>query len=319
MNKPKIEITPPDISPYQQGNTGITFVTTFDSGVEGPHVMINALTHGNELCGAHTLKFLFDHEVRPIRGKLTLGFANYRAFQSFNPESPYTSRFVNEDFNRLWRDEVLGSDRSSWELTRAREYNPLIREVDHLLDLHSMHLAAPPLLITGLQEKSVALAVSLGYPAHVVIDEGHQAGKRMRDYNEFDDPASHKTAMLVECGQHWAKSSVEASLITTLRFLEVYQMVDPAFVASHLPDHDAKPQIFIEVSEAITINSSDFRFQDNYNGQEIIPEKGTLIAIDGGKEIRTPYEDCVLIMPTPNSKFIPGNTAVRLGRIRERR
>ncbi|HEY1506592.1 MAG TPA: peptidase M14, partial [Stellaceae bacterium] len=40
--------------------------------------------------------------------------------------------------------------------------------------------------------------------------------------------------------------------------------------------------------------------------------KGTVIARDGGKEIRTPYDDCVLIMPS--RRFARGQTAVRLGR-----
>ncbi len=50
-----IELIAPDISAYRAGNTGIDYVTTFDSGNAGPHVMISAVTHGNELCGAITL------------------------------------------------------------------------------------------------------------------------------------------------------------------------------------------------------------------------------------------------------------------------
>ncbi|MBR82548.1 MAG: succinylglutamate desuccinylase, partial [Magnetovibrio sp.] len=46
-----IEIEPVDISAYKVGNTGVPYVTTFDSGTPGPHVMVMALTHGNELCG----------------------------------------------------------------------------------------------------------------------------------------------------------------------------------------------------------------------------------------------------------------------------
>lgn len=46
-----IEIEFPDIARHAPGNTGIDYVRTFDSGVAGPHVMINALTHGNEVCG----------------------------------------------------------------------------------------------------------------------------------------------------------------------------------------------------------------------------------------------------------------------------
>jgi predicted deacylase len=51
----KVELTPPDIEPYRAGNTGIDYVTTFDSGIAGPHVLVTALTHGNEICGAVAL------------------------------------------------------------------------------------------------------------------------------------------------------------------------------------------------------------------------------------------------------------------------
>ena len=52
---PKVELIAPDISAYQLGNTGVEYITTFDSGKPGPHVMINAITHGNEICGAITI------------------------------------------------------------------------------------------------------------------------------------------------------------------------------------------------------------------------------------------------------------------------
>jgi len=52
MENYPIEVEFPDISAHEQSSTGIAYVHTFDSGVAGPHVMVNALTHGNEVCGA---------------------------------------------------------------------------------------------------------------------------------------------------------------------------------------------------------------------------------------------------------------------------
>ena len=72
----RIELTPPDISSYEAGNTGTPYVTTFDSGKPGPHVLVQALTHGNELCGAIALDYLFREGVRPVAGRLTFIFAN---------------------------------------------------------------------------------------------------------------------------------------------------------------------------------------------------------------------------------------------------
>ena len=74
-----IEVTAPDIAPYRAGNTGVDYVTTFDSGKPGPHAMVNGVTHGNEICGAIALDHLFRHDIRPVRGKLTLAFVNHAA------------------------------------------------------------------------------------------------------------------------------------------------------------------------------------------------------------------------------------------------
>jgi len=116
-----VELIAPDISSYRDGNTGIDYVTTFDSGKAGPHVMISAVTHGNELCGAITLDYLFQQNVRPISGKLSFAFNNYRAFLDFDPKYPLISRFVDQDFNRLWSPDILDSEQTSSELERARQ------------------------------------------------------------------------------------------------------------------------------------------------------------------------------------------------------
>ena len=60
-----------------QGNTGIDYVHRFESGRPGPHVMINALTHGNEFCGMVAACHLLDTGVRPLIG--THDFSTFRA------------------------------------------------------------------------------------------------------------------------------------------------------------------------------------------------------------------------------------------------
>jgi hypothetical protein len=44
---PLIEIEPPDLSPYRAGNIGVDYVWSFAGAEPGPHVILNALTHGN--------------------------------------------------------------------------------------------------------------------------------------------------------------------------------------------------------------------------------------------------------------------------------
>ena len=307
-----VELEAVDIGPYKNGNTGIDYVTTFDSGEPGPHVMVNAVVHGNELCGAITLDFLFRNEVRPMRGKLTLSFANHEAYNRFNPADPGASRYVDEDFNRLWTADVLDGERDTAELRRARQFRPAVDAADYLLDIHSMQHRTPPIMICGPLEKGRQLARDIGAPVHVVSDEGHAAGKRMRDYAGFGDPESPKNALLVECGQHWEKSSADVAKDVTLRFLRHYHVIDPGFAVDHLSPEPLEPQKMIEVSEPVTIKTDEFRFADDYIGLEVIAEAGTVIGWDGDEEIRTPYDDCVLVMPS--RRLRKGESAVRLGR-----
>ena len=116
---PKVELVPPDIEPYRGGNTGIEYVTSFAAAARGPDVLVMGLTHGNEICGAIALDRLFRAGVRPRRGRLSLAFNNVAAYHEFDPRYPIASRYVDEDFNRLWASEVLDAPRESAELRRA--------------------------------------------------------------------------------------------------------------------------------------------------------------------------------------------------------
>jgi predicted deacylase len=312
MAKPAVEIAAPDLGPHRRGNGDIQGVTTLDSGKPGPHVVITALVHGNELCGAWTLLRLLDREIRPTHGRLSLAFVNLAAFDAFDPDNPKSSRYLDEDLNRVWSPEVLGGPRRSRELERAREIRPLIERADFLLDIHSMQSAAPPLLLTGVTDKGRRLAAAMGFPGCVVADAGHRNGARIRDFGAFGDPDSPRTAVLVECGQHWARRSVAVAIATCRQFLAALEVVEPRLLERLGRAPAIKPQRVVEVTEAVTVAAGRFRFTREFQGLEVIPEAGTVIAYDGTLPIRTPYDQCVLIMPS--RRLAPGFTAVRLGR-----
>lgn len=306
-----VELAPVDITPYKTGNTGIDYVTTFDSGEPGFHVMISAVTHGNELCGAITLDHFFKNDVRPIAGKITLAFANYQAYQNFDVNDPSASRFVDEDMNRVWGNDVLGGARDTVETERARELLPLLDQADMLLDIHSMQHPTPALMLCGPLAKGQQLAKDLATPEYIVSDKGHAAGKRMRDYGEFGDPMSDKNALLLEAGQHWETSSKGVSIDTALRFLKLFGTIDmDTLMEDHLPLSD--DQALIEVTHPITITAEEFRWEQTYTGFECIETEGTILGWNDDEPVRTPYDDCILIMP--NRRLHKGQTAVRLGK-----
>jgi predicted deacylase len=313
MKKYRIEISPPDIAPYRNGNTGVDYVHVLDSGKPGPNVMVQALTHGNEFCGAIALDFLLKEKIRPAKGKLILAFANVAAFARFDFDDPDRSRYIDEDYNRVWADAVLGGTRDSAELRRARELRPFVDAADYLLDLHSMHEPCRPIMVCGMLDKGAEFARRVGVPADLLIDTGHPAGMRMRDRGGFGDPASPKNALLIECGQHWEKSSVDVAIDTTLRFLKTTGIVDAAWADPKLRVNLPEKQRVVRVTEPVVAETMKFRFAKSWKGLEVIEKAGTTVATDGDKTWRTPYDRCVLVMPSL-AHLKPGTTMVRLGR-----
>ncbi|MGX7000021.1 M14 family metallopeptidase [Caballeronia sp. KNU42] len=310
-----IEVTFPDISVHAESGSGIPYVHTFDSGAPGPHVMINALTHGNEVCGAIVVDALLHLKLRPRRGRLTLSFANVAAYASFDASKPDAARFVDQDFNRVWTSKVLDdTSHTSSELARAREMRPVIDTVDALLDLHSMHERSKPLIVAGPLDKGIDLSLRLGTPATVICDEGHPEGRRMRDYEGFGDAASPKNALLIECGQHWERSAVTVARDTTARFLLLSGVIDSEDLPSDWLSPLPQTMHVVRVTQPVVAQSMDFRFAAPYTGLEIFPEAGSLIGWSNGEPIHTPYDDCMLVMPSLR-QLRPGVTVVRLGKI----
>jgi predicted deacylase len=308
-----VELSAPDIAPYRKGNTGVDWVHRLESGRPGPVVGITAVVHGNEPCGAIAVDWLLREGVRPTTGTLLLAFANVEAYARFDPADPNATRWVDEDLNRVWSEDVLDGPRDSVELRRARELRPVIDQIDLLLDIHSMQHPTAPLMLAGPLPKGRALARAVGVPAVVVSDAGHAAGRRLRDYGGFADPASAKNALLVECGQHWEAEAGPRAIETALRFLVATGSIDSEAGAAFLASRPAPPpQRMIEVTEAVTIETDRFAFAEPYRGLETIEKAGTQIATDGGRAVCTPYDNCVLIMPS--KRLWPGQTAVRLGR-----
>ena len=75
-----IELTPPDLTPYRESNTSIPYVRAFPAATPGPHVMVMALTHGNEIAGAIALDRLIRRGIATVRGRLTIAFGNVANF-----------------------------------------------------------------------------------------------------------------------------------------------------------------------------------------------------------------------------------------------
>ncbi|MBB2155924.1 peptidase M14 [Gluconacetobacter diazotrophicus] len=302
-----VNIAPPDLSPWLMDHGGIPGIIHREGAQPGPHVVLTSLIHGNEYAGAVVLDRLLREDIRPARGRLSLVFANPQAFARFDPDNPVASRFVEEDMNRLWCRQVLSGPRRSVELDRARAILPVIESADILMDLHSMLWPGTPLILAGRMESGRRLAAMIGDPRLIVSDHGHQSGPRLIDFERFSAPGSPAAACLLEAGAHWNKDTVEAT-DHAVRALLRHSGLLPADEAAPLP-----PPRHMMVTDIVTAQTPRFRFVRPFRGGEVIRRRGTLLAQDGLDEIRTPYPDCMLVMP--NLRPGLGQTAVRLATV----
>jgi predicted deacylase len=303
----QIELLPRDLAPYREGNTGIPYVHRFESGKPGPHVQVNALTHGNEFCGMVAATHLLDSGIRPKAGTLTVSFANVEAYESFDKDKPFESRLLVHNLNRIWSKAWLDGAEDSPELRRAREMRPVMDAADHILDLHSTAQAVEPFWVYPGREHNARAALAVGIPAiHLVMPSGMSTGTPVIQYGHWGEPGAAGVALVAECGQHFARASGELAVQVTLRFLAHFGLVDadPAWPAPEQPRR-------YELLSIATVKTRDAHFSRPVKGMETFA-KGELIATNGDEEVRSPCDGCTIFMPSREP--IPGRELVYLTR-----
>ena len=308
LNPPAFEVLPRDLSAYREGNTGIDYVHRFASGKPGPHVLINALTHGNEICGMVAATHLLDSGVRPRIGTLTISFANVQAYETFDPAQPFESRQLVHNLNRVWSAAELDGSEHSPELARARALRPVVAQADHILDIHSTSQDVQPFGVYPAHARNAAAALALGRPpVHLVMPGGLGSGTPLIQHGRHGLAEGDGVALVVECGQHFRQSAADLATAVSLDFLAHFGLIEPAAPRPAPPG----PQRRYELLQTCMVRTAEFRFVRPVQGFEVFA-KGELIATDGPHEIRALCDDCTVLMPTREP--IVGREAVYLTR-----
>ena len=290
---PVLEVLPRDLSAYKAGNTGIPYVHRFESGRPGPHVLVNALTHGNELCGMTAATYLLDRGIRPRVGTLTVSFANVAAYESFNRDKPFESRQLVHNLNRIWSAEQLEGSEDSPELRRARELRPVVAAADHILDLHSTSQDVEPFWVYPDFARNAEAALAIGRPSvHLVMPDGLGSGTPVIQHGRHGIADSGAgVAMVAECGQHFRQATSDLAVQVTLDFLGHFGLIE-----REPPVGRTQPQRRYRLLRTYVVMTPEFRFTRPVKGFETFAA-GELIATDGAEEIRAP-EDITILMPT---------------------
>lgn len=304
---PPLEVLPRDLGAYRAGNTGIPYVHRFESGRPGPHVLVNALTHGNELCGMVAATHLLDRGIRPKVGTLTVSFANVAAYESFDRTKPFESRQLVHNLNRIWSAQQLEGSEDSPELRRARELRPVVAAADHILDLHSTSQDVEPFWVYPDFARNAEAALAIGRPSvHLVMPDGLGSGVPVIQHGRHGQADSDAgVAMVAECGQHFRQATSDLAVEVTLDFLAHFGLIDPR------PGPQPRPvQRRYQLLRTYVIKTPEFRFTRPVKGFENFAQ-GELIATDGAEEIRAP-EDITILMPARQA--IVGREGVYIAR-----
>ncbi|QTD46874.1 succinylglutamate desuccinylase/aspartoacylase domain-containing protein [Ottowia testudinis] len=298
MSPPVLEVLPRDLSAYRAGNTGTPYVHRFDSGRPGPHVLINALTHGNEICGMVAATHLLDNDVRPRIGTLTVSFAHVEAYGAFNQDAPFANRQLVHNLNRIWSDEWLNGAEDSPELRRARELRPVVAAADHILDIHSTSQPVAPFWVYPGFARNARAALALGalgrVGTHLVMPSGLGSGTPLIQHGRHGRAEGDAgAALVVECGQHFLRASADLATAVALDFLAHFGLIERP-VRAAAPASQRRFQLL----QTCMVRTPEFRFARPLIGFETFA-RGELIATDGDAgEIRAPCDDCTVLMPT---------------------
>jgi len=234
---------------------------------------------------------LLDTGVRPKIGTLTVSFANVEAYEAFDIDRPYENRQLVHNLNRIWSPELLDGTEHSPELRRARELRSVLDAADYVLDIHSTRAPVQPFWVYPEFERNAGLAQAVGGPAvHLVMPVGAAPGTGVTAYGRHGEPGIDGGAVVVECGQHFAQSAADLATDVSLRFLAHLGLVDP------VPRVPVAARRF-RLLEVHMVTSDDFAFVRPVLGFETF-DQGELIAVQAGREIRSPCDGCTIFMPT---------------------
>jgi hypothetical protein len=282
-----------DLSAYERGNAGIRYAYTFDSGKPGPHVLITGLSHGNEPGGRESVTTLIDRAIVPLRGKLSLALLNIDAYYASNGVDPYGTRFVETDFNRVWDPAILDSDKDTVELRRAREVRPLVDSADVLLDIHATPYEATPYFVQKPGSRGIDLANRLGIPrTRIHFEQGSAHSPTITNYRQFAAPDSTATAVSLETGLFFARTSAQCALTVAVRLLHETGLVAPDALTELETWSDPGPVRTVRVLYPEIVETTDIALlfrPETFRAYA----KGAVVAFDGDRPIAAPFDGAV--------------------------
>lgn len=275
-------------------------IGSYSSGIEGPLLFVTAGIHGNEPSGVIALQHIFSelHKSLPSIQGTFVGVSGNQLGLSKG------IRFIDQDLNRTWtKTNLLSKSNTAHELTEMRAILEVLKSYMeggskkcYFLDCHTTSSPSAPYI--SVQDINDNCSWAKHFPTSVVIGFSDIITGDIDHYLS----SIGLTGFVFEAGQHTSKSAVvnQQGMIWLvlkeacgLNFDDLSEY--PNSVITLKEQHQSTQKSFKILYRHELKENDTFEMEPGFENFSKT-EKGQLLAIENGEEIRSKW-DAYIFMP----------------------
>lgn len=284
-------------------------IIEFEGPTPGPRIIVMGGVHGNEGTGIECLKWLNIYlRNNPIKsGTVVLCHGNPEATRQ-------NKRFIDEDLNRLMREDILDKIRRMPPIERNTEQNRAlllanILQAAHVIDLHNTESPTErTFCITSQTTGNQKVAAFFQLDTTLYVAEDAEIPSLCTGMDDYAN-ANGMVGVCVEAGYTYDPQgfkSIQAGIIRTLQHFGVIP-------TSHIFDHSEAIVETQEIYQQVMVKDpATFKFAQNWTGFTKV-QAGQVLAYQGETPIQA-EEGSFIIFPKNRERWAAGKPSLYLAR-----
>ncbi|MBR5130158.1 MAG: succinylglutamate desuccinylase/aspartoacylase family protein [Alphaproteobacteria bacterium] len=259
---------------------------TFDTGIQGKHLLVLGAIHGNEIVGPNAIFKVIDdiqtYKINLKQGKVTfVPICNFNAYKR-------DVRQIDENLNRMIK---YCEKPITYEQKLANEICQLIKQSDVLLDLHSTHCEGDVPFVFCDYPTTDNLKMVNSLSVDYVLLGWPQIYSGCTDIADYStEKCAHdyqKIGVTLECGYHKEPKAMNIAYEAIVNVLLHFGIIDG--VLASLP-----PKTTIRLTEYIVKKKSGYLCQ-NYKHLDVVQKGQKLAKYDDGEILYAPKDGYILL------------------------